>query len=135
MAKTRIDTKASILTAAYQVFYGEGFSRVSMDAIAAVADVTKRSVYYHFQSKDDVVAEVLRHQDRHSIAQFADWIGADVTTAPQVTARLFDRLEDWARQLKIWAHSGSLRPVLRFATHPSNVPRPGRHHRTTDGCM
>ena len=49
------DTKGRILKSAYSLFRQQGFTRVSVDAIAEWAGVTKRTVYYHFKSKDDIV--------------------------------------------------------------------------------
>ena len=55
MDADRKDTKGRILSAAYRLFYKQGFSRVSVDAIADLAGVTKRTIYYHFDSKDEIV--------------------------------------------------------------------------------
>src|SRR3954468_19680078 len=43
------DTSERIISAASRLFYGEGIGRVSMDAIADKAGVTKRTLYYHFK--------------------------------------------------------------------------------------
>ena len=51
-----------ILQAAYRLFRQRGFTRVNVDEIAAAADVTKRTLYSHFESKDALLAEVLRAQ-------------------------------------------------------------------------
>ena len=58
-------TKGKILKSAYTLFRQEGFTRVSVDAIADQAGVTKRTVYYHFESKDDIVADVLKDQHEY----------------------------------------------------------------------
>jgi len=44
------------ISAADDLFYGEGVRATSMDAIAERAGVTKRTLYYHFRSKDDLPA-------------------------------------------------------------------------------
>ena len=38
---------------------------MSVDAMAEAAGVTKRTLYYHFESKDALVAAVLDHQHIH----------------------------------------------------------------------
>lgn len=53
-------TKLRILDAAANAFYGRGIKNVSLDDIAAEAGVTKRTLYYHFASKDDLIARYLR---------------------------------------------------------------------------
>jgi len=49
-----------ILDAAEELFFSEGISRVTVDAIAAKAKSTKMTVYRHFDSKDALVLEWLR---------------------------------------------------------------------------
>ncbi|WP_445571879.1 TetR/AcrR family transcriptional regulator [Pseudomonas sp. E102] len=52
--------KERILDAAEALFFSEGISRVTVDAIAAKAKSTKMTVYRHFDSKDALVLEWLR---------------------------------------------------------------------------
>lgn len=52
--------KERILDAAETLFFTEGISRVTVDAIAAKAKSTKMTVYRHFDSKDALVLEWLR---------------------------------------------------------------------------
>jgi AcrR family transcriptional regulator len=56
------DARVLILAAAYKLFYRRGYSRVGVDEIAEAAGVTKRTLYYHFASKDDLLAAVLEDQ-------------------------------------------------------------------------
>ncbi len=51
--------RAAILDAAADQFRTFGFEATSMDKIAAIAGVSKRTVYNHFPSKDDLFAETL----------------------------------------------------------------------------
>jgi AcrR family transcriptional regulator len=48
--------RARILAAADALFYGQGINSVGVDALAANAGVTKRTLYRHFASKDDLIA-------------------------------------------------------------------------------
>ncbi len=59
MARDARTTREQIIQAAGALFYGEGIRSTSMDAIAAKAGVTKRTIYYHFPSKDDLIAAYL----------------------------------------------------------------------------
>ena len=52
-----------ILSAAQQLFRDQGINRTGMDQLCAVAQVSKRTAYQHFPSKDDLVAEYLRRFD------------------------------------------------------------------------
>jgi TetR/AcrR family transcriptional regulator of autoinduction and epiphytic fitness len=51
--------REAILQAAITEFRANGFEATSMDKIAATADVSKRTVYNHFPSKDDLFAAIL----------------------------------------------------------------------------
>lgn len=51
--------RLAILDAAAGQFRANGFEASSMDRIAEVAGVSKRTVYNHFPSKDDLFAETL----------------------------------------------------------------------------
>lgn len=51
----------AIVDAATQLFLGSGYGAVSMDAIAAEASVSKRTVYSHFENKETLFAAVMCH--------------------------------------------------------------------------
>ena len=51
--------RLAILDAAAEEFRAFGFEATSMDRIAAKAEVSKRTVYNHFPSKEDLFAETL----------------------------------------------------------------------------
>lgn len=54
------DKRRAILTGARAVFARDGFTRASVDAIAAEAAVSTRTIYNHFECKAHLLAEVLR---------------------------------------------------------------------------
>ena len=97
---TQETTKGKILKSAYALFRREGFTRVSVDAIAKQAGVTKRTVYYHFESKDDIVADVLSDQHEYLLRQFQEWAGSEVQSPVLLVHNLFTRLNDWADRNK-----------------------------------
>jgi TetR/AcrR family transcriptional regulator of autoinduction and epiphytic fitness len=51
--------REAIIQAAIAEFRDNGFKVTSMDRIAALAEVSKRTVYNHFPSKDELFAEIL----------------------------------------------------------------------------
>jgi|CXWL01.1.fsa_nt_gi AcrR family transcriptional regulator len=71
------DTRTRILQAASRLFYSRGIRPVSMDEVASAAGLTKRSVYYHFASKDDLVVAYLRYRDRGELRAAAMRRGTD----------------------------------------------------------
>lgn len=52
-----------IISASQQLFRHQGINRTGMDQLCAVAQVSKRTAYQHFTSKDELVAEYLRRFD------------------------------------------------------------------------
>jgi len=51
--------RRAIVEAATRLFLGEGFGAVSVDTIAAEANVSKRTVYSHFENKGSLFAGVM----------------------------------------------------------------------------
>ncbi|MCO6436735.1 MAG: TetR/AcrR family transcriptional regulator [Phycisphaerae bacterium] len=58
------DTRQRLIRTAHDLFYEQGFHAVGLDAILSTVGVTKTTFYNHFESKDDLVSEVLRWHDR-----------------------------------------------------------------------
>src|SRR6185503_14516523 len=55
-----IPPRARILAVAGELFYRHGIRAVGVDAIAEAAGTNKMTLYRHFSSKDELVAEYLR---------------------------------------------------------------------------
>lgn len=119
MAKSGTDTRERIVAAAAKLFYGEGIRAVSVDAVAAKAEVTKRTLYYHFASKDDLVAAYLETRDQPNLAVYRRWFGE---TEGDMAARIrgiFDNLARSARHPK-WKGCGYLRTSAELANMPGH---------------
>src|SRR5690349_21935146 len=56
----RISPRERILAAAGELFYRHGIRAVGVEAIADAAGTNKMTLYRHFASKDELVAEYLR---------------------------------------------------------------------------
>ena len=59
-ASTRQPPRERILAAASDLFYRHGIRAVGVEAIAEAAGTNKMTLYRHFDSKDELVAEYLR---------------------------------------------------------------------------
>src|SRR5215510_15870347 len=55
-----IPPRARILAAAGELFYHHGIRAVGVESIAEAAGTNKMTLYRHFESKDELVAEYLR---------------------------------------------------------------------------
>ena len=63
MQDRALRTRRTILGAAAKVFEEQGYRAATIAEILAEANVTKGALYFHFQSKEDLVEGVLEAQD------------------------------------------------------------------------
>jgi AcrR family transcriptional regulator len=123
MPRSSAPTRQAILDGAYGLFRRKGFVRVSMDEIAASAAVTKRTLYYHFTSKDLLLAEVLEAQHALALAAFRTF-GEGLAGSPEsIIDHLFKDLAVWSDSPR-WAGSGFTRLVIELADlrgHPARL--------------
>jgi AcrR family transcriptional regulator len=60
----RISPRARLLAAAAELFYRHGIRAVGVEAIAEAAGTNKMTLYRHFASKDELLAEYLREMGK-----------------------------------------------------------------------
>ncbi|RDL50829.1 putative HTH-type transcriptional regulator TtgW [Ensifer sp. M14] len=119
MAKAQKSTRETIVAAAAKLFYAEGIRAVSVDAVAEAAGMTKRTLYYHFESKDDLIAAYLEGRDQPNLALFRKWFEAtDGDLAAKVEA-IFVNLARVARHPS-WKGCGFLRTTAELANMPGH---------------
>lgn len=85
MARRTGDTRSRILQVATELFTEQGYEATSLREISERLGVTKAALYYHFKSKDDLLAAILEPVDG-------------------VLAELMDRL-DTADSIAAWAEA------------------------------
>ena len=112
-------TRDRILNAANKLFYAEGIRAVSVDAIAEKAGLTKRTIYYHFKSKDDLIEAYLMSRDQPNLAAFAAWFDEANGSVADKTAAIFYRVAENAKHPK-WKGCGFLRTVAELANMPGH---------------
>ena len=111
--------REKIVDAANSLFYREGIRAVSVDAVAEKAGVTKKTLYYHFKSKDDLVAEYLASRDQPNLKLYEKWYEtADGDVADRIEA-IFQNLARSARHPK-WKGCGFLRTAAELANLPGH---------------
>lgn len=115
-------TRKRILESAYRLFRRQGYARVSMDEIAAAAQLTKRTLYHHFRSKDDLLARVLEVQHGLALQAFQTFADRMSGTPDAIVAAMFRELAVWADQPR-WAGSGFTRLVIELADLPGHPAR------------
>lgn len=129
------EKRAAILSAARALFLHPGFDRTSVDAIAARAQVSKRTVYDYFGDKHtlgraviDVTAESLFTTVRRTLDEtLTDITAADeledalITFSMQITTDMLDSEEYSALQRLIRSESEQLRAGNPLADVPEEA--------------
>lgn len=115
-------TRQRILDAAYTLFHRSGFSRIGVDEIAAGANVTKRTLYSHFASKDALLAECLRSQAALAADGFKSWGERLPDSRDALIDALFKELDRWSAKPR-WAGSGFTRVAIELTDLPGHPAR------------
>lgn len=85
-----------ILTAADELFYGDGIAATGVDAVVDRAGVAIGSVYNNFGGKDGLVEAYLRRRD-HLWRSTWERVAADAATPRDRVLSVFDALLEWCR--------------------------------------
>lgn len=119
MPKNANQTRGRILEAASRLFYAEGIRAVSVDGIAEKAGITKRTLYYHFKSKDDLIAAYLAARDQPTLSLFSKWFEATQGSLADKIQAIFDNVAQSSRHPK-WKGCGFLRTAAELANMPGH---------------
>lgn len=117
------DTERRIIEAAYFLFYRHGFARVSLDMVAARARLTKRTVYLHFRSKDDLLAATLDRYselDAQRLQVIEQQMGAKAPA--EMIEAFFRQFTDWASRPR-FSGAGFTRVVVELGDLPGHPAR------------
>lgn len=115
-------TRTRILDAAYGLFWRAGFERASVDEIAARAKVTKRTLYYHFRSKDDLLAAVLEQSSALALERLRRISGRLPANRDATIDAVFAQLTEWTGKPR-WSGPGFTRLVMELADLPGHPAR------------
>jgi AcrR family transcriptional regulator len=114
-----LSTRDRIIVAANRLFYREGIRAVSVDAVAEEAGLTKRSLYYHFKSKDELIEAYLAYRDQPNLDAYKRWFAEKDGTVAEKVAAIFENLARMASHPK-WKGCGFLRTSAELANLPGH---------------
>ena len=84
--RTRSDVKRdAIIQAAKQAFQEFGVNGTSMDKLAELANVSKRTVYNHFSAKEELVMHLIKEQWQSALVDIGAPYNAEILIADQLT--------------------------------------------------
>ncbi|HXP76368.1 MAG TPA: TetR/AcrR family transcriptional regulator [Stellaceae bacterium] len=122
MPRDSTETRRRLLAAADALFYGDGIRSVGVDAVAQKAGVTKRTLYYHFASKDDLVAAYLDGRDVPTLGRYQELIADSAEPVVQRVRRIFEHLKASAKSPR-WRGCSFVRAAAEFAGSPGHPAR------------
>jgi len=137
MRRKTEQTRQRIVDAAYECFWRSGFTRTSIDGIAERANLTKRTIYSYFRSKDDLLTAVLSHYNELALKRLHN-IGKQMPADPSgMIESFFDQLARWAMATSRWPGSGFTKLVVELAHLPGHPARiiARRHKATTEAWL
>src|SRR5579871_2140230 len=59
--ETTLDPRQEILRTAARLFQQQGYDATSMNDVAAALKLSKGGLYHHFQSKDEILFDLMNH--------------------------------------------------------------------------
>lgn len=122
MTKDSSETRRRLIAAADGLFYRQGIRAVGVDAVAEAAGVTKRTLYYHFASKDDLIAAYLEERDLPTLGRYQGEIPEGGESAVRQVRRIFEQLGKKANDPR-WRGCSFLRAAAEFANLPGHPAR------------
>ena len=96
--KTRIPKREELIQTGAKLFAKNGFHATGVDTIAEQSGVTKKTLYSHFRSKEELVLAVLHHYDSLARNEFMRRVEAAAKTPKARLLAIFDVAEHWFRQ-------------------------------------
>jgi AcrR family transcriptional regulator len=82
--KPATDTRARIVETADRLFYERGYGHTSFADIAAAVDLSRGNFYYHFKTKDEILAAVIALRGRKTQAMLEGWAASAATPAERI---------------------------------------------------
>ncbi len=94
----RPSKREQLIEAALDLFLTKGFHAVGVDAIAEHAGITKKTLYHHFRSKDELILAALRYRDERFRNAFMQAVEARTKDPVARLLALFDVAGDWFQE-------------------------------------
>lgn len=91
------DRRSQIIEAATAVFAHLGFHRARMDDIAEKSGVSKGTLYWYFESKDDIISACIYKVVRRDITKMGGVLNSDLSAKDKLLAFTRNVIEEFTR--------------------------------------
>src|SRR5437764_5226396 len=152
-----LDSRQEILRTAARLFQQRGYDATSMNDVAAALKLSKGGLYHHFQSKDEILFEIMNHAmdltEERVLAPVRNINDAEERLRALIRLHLEVVLSPRDREITVMLHENHpLPPALRkrinarkkeyihfvenlIADVQSGAQRQGQHVRPTKGAV
>lgn len=120
--------RQQLIDAAERIFYEEGFFATGVDSVIDRAGISRRTMYQHFKSKDDLVVAVLQQRDR-TYFEYIDRKRLSIGASPQAIA--LKLAKSHARWLADEGRHGCLfmKALAEYSNHSRKITEVAREHK------
>lgn len=92
------EKREKLLQSAIKLFMKKGFHAVTVDVISEEAGITKRTLYHHFKSKEELILAALRYRDEQFRNDFMRVVEGRTEDSQDRLLVVFDVLEEWFKE-------------------------------------
>ena len=94
--------RQDLVDAAIDLFTAHGYHGTGIDRIAEEAKVSKKTMYHHFRSKEELILAALRHHDGRFRNEFMKAVDSHGETAYERLLAIFDVAHAWFSDNKFY---------------------------------
>ncbi len=84
-----------LIDAATRVFYKYGFQATNLDMILEDANISRMTLYNHFESKDDLIIAALQKRDEDFRSRLTQFVQDHASNPTDAILTIFDFHENW----------------------------------------
>lgn len=120
MTHTASKARDLILNVALDLIYDRGATAISIDDIVDRAGVSRKTFYYHFRSKDDLITAYMEERGAGALTRFDQWaMEAEAPDAASVARAILSGLKRFT-QATPWRGCGFARIAVELAHLPGH---------------
>ncbi len=90
--------RETIVYTALDLFYQNGFHATGIEKIREEANISKKTLYNHFRSKEELILAVLRKRDELFMAVLKRRVETTDSTPQERLERVFDAIDQWFQE-------------------------------------
>jgi AcrR family transcriptional regulator len=98
----RLPPREQLINTAIELFREHGYHATGVDKIIEMAGVSKKTLYTHFRSKEELLIAALRHHDGAFRNNFMRQVDRLAKTPQERLLTIFDVAETWFSQKKFF---------------------------------